>query len=61
MVTVGCPADSMEGGLDFYCQRGWAYTDHCSYIADNLAGAPGAPKAAEINAKWVFGTKWDPL
>jgi pectinesterase len=140
----------MEGGVDFYCPRGWAYAENCSFIADdgpaciwhdgsvdpdsktvlvncefsgydgfklgryhrdaqfylihcrfagnmadqdvylvpttnvirwgrrvyyydchkkgkeyswyadNLATAPGTPAAAEINAKWVFGTKWDP-
>jgi pectinesterase len=141
----------MEGGVDFYCPRGWAYAEHCSFVADdgpaciwhdgsadsdsrtvlvdcdfagydgfklgryhrdaqfymihcrfagnmadqdiylvpttnvirwgrrvyyydchkkgkeygwyadNLASAPGAPSAGEINAKWVFGTKWNPL
>jgi len=25
----------MEGGVDFYCPRGWAYAEHCSFIADN--------------------------
>ncbi|HEY6900887.1 MAG TPA: pectate lyase [Puia sp.] len=24
----------MEGGVDFYCPRGWAYAEHCSFIAD---------------------------
>ena len=23
----------MEGGVDFYCPRGWAYADHCTFIA----------------------------
>ena len=23
----------MEGGVDFYCPRGWAYADNCSFIA----------------------------
>jgi hypothetical protein len=32
-----------------------------SWYADNLTSAPGAPVAGEINAKWVFGTKWNPL
>lgn len=22
----------MEGGVDFYCPRGWAFADHCSFI-----------------------------
>ena len=141
----------MEGGVDFYCPRGWAYAEHCSFVADdgpaciwhdgsvdsgsrtvlvdcdfsgydgfklgryhrdaqfylihcrfgetmadqdiylvpttntikwgrrvyyfdchkkgreykwyadNLATAPGAPGASDVNANWVFGTKWNPL
>jgi len=23
----------MEGGVDFYCPRGWAYAEHCTFIA----------------------------
>ncbi len=25
----------MEGGVDFYCPRGWAYAEHCSFHADD--------------------------
>ena len=25
----------MEGGVDFYCPRGWAYAEHCHFVADN--------------------------
>jgi unsaturated rhamnogalacturonyl hydrolase len=25
----------MEGGVDFYCPRGWAYAEHCTFLADN--------------------------
>jgi pectinesterase len=25
----------MEGGVDFYCPRGWAYAEGCQFIADN--------------------------
>ena len=25
----------MEGGVDFYCPRGWAWAEHCTFIADN--------------------------
>jgi pectinesterase len=25
----------MEGGVDFYCPRGWAYAEHCTFIADD--------------------------
>ncbi|TDW96430.1 pectinesterase family protein [Dinghuibacter silviterrae] len=24
---------TMEGGVDFYCPRGWAYAEHCHFIA----------------------------
>jgi polygalacturonase len=24
---------TMEGGVDFYCPRGWAYAEHCRFIA----------------------------
>ncbi|HEY4107940.1 pectinesterase family protein [Puia sp.] len=25
----------MEGGVDFYCPRGWAWAEHCTFKADN--------------------------
>jgi len=25
----------MEGGVDFYCPRGWAYAEHCTFLTDN--------------------------
>jgi pectinesterase len=25
----------MEGGVDFYCPRGWAYAERCTFVADN--------------------------
>jgi pectinesterase len=31
-----------------------------TWMADNLATAPGSPKPAEIDAKWTFGGSWDP-
>lgn len=27
---------------------------------DNLGSAQGAPKSGDINARWTFGSKWDP-
>ncbi len=141
----------MEGGVDFYCPRGWAYAENCEFIAhngpasiwhdgskyedsktvlknctfkgydgfllgryhrdaqfylldcsfadnmadraiylvpttnkiqwgqriyyydchrkagdykwfaDNLQTAKGSPKASDINTKWVFGDRWNPL
>ena len=42
----------------FNCHRkGGDYSWH----ADNLATAPGNPDASVINARWVFGKKWNPL
>jgi pectinesterase len=31
-----------------------------AWMKDNLAAAPGAPKPADITAKWTFGGTWDP-
>jgi pectinesterase len=25
----------MEGGVDFYCPRGWAWAEHCTFKANN--------------------------
>jgi pectinesterase len=32
-----------------------------NFFKNNLQEAKGNPKAAEVNAKWVFGNRWDPL
>lgn len=29
----------MEGGVDFYCPRGWAYAENCEFIAHNGTAA----------------------
>lgn len=29
----------MEGGVDFYCPRGWAYAEHCTFICHNKEAA----------------------
>ena len=29
----------MEGGVDFYCPRGWAYAEDCTFICHNLSAA----------------------
>ena len=29
----------MEGGVDFYCPRGWAYADNCTFICHNNEAA----------------------
>jgi len=31
-----------------------------AWFADNLAAAEGSPDAAEIDARWTFGGRWDP-
>lgn len=30
---------TMEGGVDFYCPRGWAYAENCRFICHNLNAA----------------------
>lgn len=30
---------TMEGGVDFYCPRGWAYAEHCKFICHNKEAA----------------------
>jgi pectin methylesterase-like acyl-CoA thioesterase len=30
---------TMEGGVDFYCPRGWAYAENCKFICHNLSAA----------------------
>ena len=29
----------MEGGVDFYCPRGWAYAENCTFICHNFSAA----------------------
>ena len=42
----------------FNChKKGGDYLWH----ANNLSLAPGSPDPAAINARWVFGNRWDPL
>jgi pectinesterase len=46
---------------------GRVYYDGCSggnknkFYKNNLQEAKGNPKAADINAAWVFGNRWNPL
>ncbi|WP_222840603.1 pectate lyase [Hymenobacter sp. BT190] len=30
---------TMEGGVDFYCPRGWAYAENCRFICHNISAA----------------------
>ncbi|WBO85465.1 pectate lyase [Hymenobacter yonginensis] len=30
---------TMEGGVDFYCPRGWAYAENCRFICHNMSAA----------------------
>ncbi|MBK8043616.1 MAG: hypothetical protein IPK21_13740 [Haliscomenobacter sp.] len=30
---------TMEGGVDFYCPRGWAYAENCRFICHNREAA----------------------
>ncbi|HXS69205.1 MAG TPA: pectinesterase family protein [Candidatus Polarisedimenticolia bacterium] len=46
-----------ERSYYYHCHRdGGDY----SWFGDNLASAPGAPKAEQINAAWTFGGTWNP-
>ena len=41
----------------FNCHREGGDFD---WFVDNISEAEGSPSAAEVNAKWTFGGKWDP-
>jgi pectinesterase len=38
----------MEGGVDFYCPRGWAYAENCKFISHT-----------GVAAIWHDGSKWE--
>jgi pectinesterase len=46
-------------------ERYYFFNDHREggdfpWFADNLASAPGAPRARDITARWTFDGRWDP-
>ncbi len=44
----------MEGGVDFYCPRGWAYAEHCSFKADNGPASIWHDGSADPDSKTVL-------
>lgn len=47
----GC---TMEGGVDFYCPRGWAYADGCRFICHNMEAAIWHDGSGNKNQKSVL-------
>ena len=44
----------MEGGVDFYCPRGWAYAEGCSFVADNGPASIWHDGSADPDSKTVL-------
>ena len=44
----------MEGGVDFYCPRGWAYAEHCTFVADNGPACIWHDGSADPDSKTVL-------
>ncbi|MDX1940855.1 MAG: pectinesterase family protein [Saprospiraceae bacterium] len=45
---------TMEGGVDFYCPRGWAYAENCHFICHNKNAAIWHDGSANPTAKTVL-------
>jgi pectinesterase len=44
----------MEGGVDFYCPRGWAYAENCTFIAHSGTAAIWHDGSAQEDSKSVL-------
>lgn len=44
----------MEGGVDFYCPRGWAYAENCTFICHNKEAAIWHDGSAHESSKTVL-------
>ena len=44
----------LEGGVDFYCPRGWAYAEHCIFISHNGPAAIWHDGSLHEDAKTVL-------
>ncbi|HEX5651849.1 MAG TPA: pectinesterase family protein [Chitinophagaceae bacterium] len=44
----------MEGGVDFYCPRGWAWAENCEFIAHGGTAAIWHDGSAEADSKTVL-------
>lgn len=45
---------TMEGGVDFYCPRGWAWAEHCTFIADNGPACIWHDGSADPDSKTIL-------
>lgn len=45
---------TMEGGVDFYCPRGWAYAENCTFICHNKSAAIWHDGSKNKNEKTVL-------
>jgi pectinesterase len=45
---------TLEGGVDFYCPRGWAYAENCVFICHNKEAAIWHDGSGNINQKSVL-------
>jgi PelA/Pel-15E family pectate lyase len=45
---------TMEGSVDFYCPRGWAYAENCRFICHNLSAAIWHDGSMNQDAKFVL-------
>jgi len=44
----------MEGGVDFYCPRGWAWAEHCTFKADNGPACIWHDGSADPDSKTIL-------
>ncbi|UOR06656.1 pectate lyase [Hymenobacter aerilatus] len=45
---------TLEGGVDFYCPRGWAYAENCRFICHNMSAAIWHDGSANKDSKTVL-------
>lgn len=45
---------TMEGGVDFYCPRGWSYAEDCTFVCHNKEAAIWHDGSGNINQKTVL-------
>lgn len=45
---------TMEGGVDFYCPRGWAYAENCRFICHNPNAAIWHDGSGNVDSKTVL-------
>jgi len=45
---------TMEGGVDFYCPRGWSYAENCTFICHSKEAAIWHDGSGNVNQKTVL-------